>query len=77
MLRLWNLLIPRPKMHRYALLDSLGVCRALREASQPPAQFGWVEVRSIRPHWLGRALPTDEIIVRSARPRHPLTALSA
>lgn len=77
MLRLWNLLTPRPKMRHFALLDSLGVCRALREASQQPTQLGWVEVTSTRPHWLGRTLPVDEIIVRSTRPRHSLQALSA
>lgn len=77
MLRLWNLLTPRPTMRCYALLDSLGVCRALRETSQPPLQLGWVEVRSVRPHWLGRSLPADEIILRNTRPRHALPALSA
>lgn len=62
MMRLWNLLTLRPKMRCFALLDSNGHCRALRECREVPLHAGWVEVLEIRPHWLGQTLPYGMLV---------------
>jgi hypothetical protein len=77
MMSLWSLLTPRARMRRYALLDAMGTCRALREARELPGEAGWVEVRELRSQWLGQPLPVDVLVV----PRHiglrPCPALAA
>lgn len=77
MMSLWSLLTPRARMRRFALLDAMGTCRALREARELPGETGWVEVRELRDQWLGQPLPLDVLVV----PRHigmrPRPALAA
>ena len=41
MMSLWSLLTPRARMRRFALLDAMGTCRALREARELPGEAGW------------------------------------
>ena len=48
---------PRRPLRHFALLDAKGRCRALRQAAEPPAEAGWVEVGESRPSWLGAPLP--------------------
>lgn len=40
MMSLWSLLTPRARMRRFALLDAMGTCRALREARELPGEAG-------------------------------------
>ncbi|QKE64225.1 hypothetical protein HNE05_12980 [Aquipseudomonas campi] len=72
MMSLWSLLSPRGKMRCYALLDSDGRCRALRESTVVPAEPGWVQIKEARICWLGQPLPVAEIILprqQFSRPR--------
>ncbi|MDD0841504.1 hypothetical protein [Pseudomonas sp. Gutcm_11s] len=77
MMSLWSLLTPRARMRRFALLDAMGNCRALREASEMPGEDGWVEVNELRPQWLGQRLPTGARVAaaqQAARTRRALAA---
>lgn len=71
MMSLWSLLNPRDKMRSYALLDSDGRCRALRESTVRPAEPGWVEIREARSCWLGQSLPVAEIVLPRQQLRRP------
>ena len=75
MMNLWSLLSPRPRMRCFALLDAKGICRALREAREMPAERGWVQVYELNDHWLGQPLPAH---ARAAQARPlPRQALAA
>lgn len=50
---------PRRPLRHFALLDAKGHCRALRQATEQPAEAGWVEVGESRPCWLGAPLPVS------------------
>lgn len=77
MMSLWSLLTPRARKRCFALLDASGICRALREAHEQPAEPGWVEVHELRSQWLGQTLPLEAMVA----PRHiglrPRPALAA
>lgn len=77
MMSLWSLLTPRARMRRYALLDTMGTCRALREARELPGEAGWVEVRELRSQWLGQTLPLDAMVAQRDIGRRPRPALAA
>ncbi|MBB1520189.1 hypothetical protein [Aquipseudomonas guryensis] len=77
MMNLWSLLSPRRKMRCYALLDSDGRCRALRESTVLPSQPGWVQVRELRTCWLGQPLPVSEIILSRQQFSRPRTLVTA
>ncbi|UUY08443.1 hypothetical protein LRS11_22100 [Pseudomonas sp. J452] len=77
MMSLWSLLSPRRKMHCYALLDSDGRCRALRESTVMPSAPGWVQIKEVRICWLGQELPVGEIVLprqQFSRPRAMVAA---
>jgi hypothetical protein len=63
-------------MRRFALLDATGTCRALREARERPGEPGWVEVRELRSHWLGQALPLEALIAPRRGGMRPRPALA-
>lgn len=71
MMNLWSLFSPRNKMRCYALLDSDGRCRALRESTVMPAELGWVEIKEARTCWLGQPLPVKEILLPRQQFRRP------
>jgi hypothetical protein len=77
MMSLWSLLTPRARMRRYALLDAMGTCRALREARELPGEVGWVEVHELRNQWLGQTLPLEAMVVPQHIGRRPRPALAA
>ena len=77
MMSLWSLLTPRARMRRFALLDALGTCRALREARELPGEAGWVEVRELRSQWLGQTLPPETMVAPRHIGRRPRPALAA
>jgi hypothetical protein len=52
-----RLLSPFRTMRHYALVDQQGVCRALRQSTQPPQGTAWVEVQECNLGWLCRPLP--------------------
>ena len=71
----WSLFTPRRRLRRFALLDAAGICRALREAHEPPAGKGWVEVDELCCQWLGRPLPAEQLrlsLEPGSRPRPAL-----
>ncbi|MBC9251907.1 hypothetical protein A9179_16675 [Pseudomonas alcaligenes] len=77
MIRLFKLFAPTPRMRCYALLDSFGICRALRQCSNLPSQAGWVEVESLQLAWIGQPLPLA-VILHAPRPAiHPRSLLAA
>nr|WP_220802913.1 hypothetical protein [Pseudomonas sp. NCCP-436] len=57
-------LFRRPLKRHFVLLDEQGLCRALRQCSEPPLETHWVEVSSTSPAWLGQSLPADARISR-------------
>ena len=77
MMSLWTLLTPRARMRRFALLDAMGTCRALREARELPGEAGWVEVRELRSQWLGQTLPLEAMVAPRHIGRRPRPALAA
>ena len=65
MMSLWSLLTPRARMRRFALLDAMGTCRALREA------------RELRSQWLGQTLPLEAMVAPRHIGKRPRPALAA
>lgn len=74
---LWSLLIPATRMRCYALLDSRGICRALRQSRSIPKQNGWVEVESVQLNWIGQPLPLQAILPPAPRTTRRTSALAA
>lgn len=52
-------LFSRQDMRCFALLDTHGICRGLRQSQVRPAGSCWVEVSECRLAWLQRSLPRD------------------
>lgn len=77
MMSLWSLLVPRPPIRCFALLDAMGVCRALREGRHMPSENGWVVVHELRSNWLGQTLPVDAIVEPRYIGKRPRPALAA
>ena len=59
MISLRSLFAPRLPMRSFALLDTQGICRALRQSTQTPQGFGWVEVQHSCASWLNKTLPSS------------------
>lgn len=77
MMNLLSLLKPRARRRRFALIDTRGICRALRETRTAPGEAGWVEVTELQPHWLGQMLPIEARLVRPHAGRATNRALAA
>jgi hypothetical protein len=59
MFTLRSLFAPARPMRSFALLDAQGICRALRQSTQPPQGSDWVEVQPSCVSWLNRPLPAS------------------
>lgn len=64
LMTLWSLFIRRPPRRHFALLDDHGICLALRQSHEIPAESGWVEIHTASCSWLGQALPYDAPLAR-------------
>lgn len=53
---------PRRPLRHFVLLDARGHCRALRQATERPAEAGWVEVGESRLGWIGAPLPAGATV---------------
>lgn len=51
------------RYRHFALLDTLGVCRAFKSCAEKPAGKHWVEVEHVYLAWLGKPLPDRARIV--------------
>ncbi len=64
LMTLWSLFIRRAPRRHFALLDSHGICLALRQSHESPVEPGWVETHSPSCSWLGQSLPRDALLTR-------------
>ncbi len=77
MFSLFALFAPARPLRAFALLNSQGICRSLRESAQAPLGAGWVEVTQVNLSWLDQPLPGSAIIPKSRVQARPRTALPA
>ncbi|RMQ45476.1 hypothetical protein ALQ04_03758 [Pseudomonas cichorii] len=61
----------RRQYRHYALVDSTGICRALKHCTQRPSSSNWVEVNEQRANWLNQPLPASaRVMQHNTGPAH-------